>query len=373
MKEEILGKEMKLRHLGWTKLFKEKSGYLKKWTWVDRAKDILLTLFFIIPLIPVFIVIIPVILVVNGRPLFYRGDRYGLNKRIFVMYKFRTLPKGFEDQHPGTLVSRLPEYRLPWFSRFLRDSRLDEFPQLYNVLKGDMDLIGPRPERPSVYNELCKKIKNYDKRFEVRPGIVGYSQLFTPHSTPKRIRSAIDNRAAKYKKGMSEFLILALAAFAVMRSGTKMLFKFLLNKVLQGEVFKKYNEKRGLDRRRIENGKVGLAFGGAFTRGFSEEIRPCGILFDINEEYFRMDSDQKLDVTQTQFVITTTINRRFSKPIPQQERRYAYCHGNICRSYQNLNKDYPYSYIIRYRPVTTLNHYFVDQYFLNKGMMRYVF
>jgi len=229
MVEELLGKGMKLRHLVWTKFFKEKSGYLKKYEWVDRLKDIILTLVFIIPSTPVFILIIPMILIANGRPLFYRGDRYGWGKRIFVMYKFRTLPREFENQYPGTLVSQLPGYRLPWFSRFLRDSRLDELPQLYNVLKGDMDLIGPRPERPCVYNEFCKKIKNYDKRFEVRPGLVGYSQLFTPHSTPKRIRSAIDNRAAKYKKGISEFLILALAAFAVVRTCTKILFRVILN------------------------------------------------------------------------------------------------------------------------------------------------
>jgi len=368
-----MGKGIKLRHLIWLKIFKRKSGYLRGRLWGDRAMEIILSTLLIVFTIPVVLIIIPIILAIHGRPVFYAGNRYGWNKRLFIMYKFRTLPREFEAENHGTLVSYLQGYRLPWFSRFLRDTRLDEIPQLYNVLKGDMDLIGPRPVRPAVYEKACRKIRDYDKRFEVKPGLVGYSQLFTPHSAPKRIRSAIDNRATKYKKGMSEFLILVLAAFAASSACVQLLFRHALSISFKGRFFRNYNEKRGLDRKKITKGTVAFAHDEAFERGFSEEKILCGILYDMNEEYFRMDTNEKIDTTQTQFVITATIKKRFSILKSMPVKKSAYCHGEIFRCYENLNKDHKYSYIFRYRPVTDLNQYFVDQYFLKKGMMLYVF
>ena len=104
------------------------------------------------------------------------------------MYKFRTLPVGAQKKIGSKLLS-FRHCKLPFFSKFLRDTRLDELPQLFNIMKGEMDFLGPRPLRPEIYDHMCKGITNYDLRFNVRPGLVGYSQLFTPHSSPKRIRA----------------------------------------------------------------------------------------------------------------------------------------------------------------------------------------
>ena len=131
----------------------------------------------------------------RGHHVLYVGDRLGLNKKKFRMIKFRTLVSGAN----GIIGKRLlgdGDPLLAPFGRFLRDTRLDELPQLFNVLKGDMRLVGPRPVRPEIYDSLCKGIPNYDRRFDVKPGLVGVSQLFTPHRTPKRLRAYLDNRHA---------------------------------------------------------------------------------------------------------------------------------------------------------------------------------
>lgn len=149
---------------------------------IPLFNKILASLFLIIGL-PVFLIIALIIKLKYGGPVFYKGIRLGMHKKPYVMYKFRTLPVGAQAIL-GAKEFSLKEFRLPWFSRFLRDSRLDELPQLFNILKGEMDFLGPRPLRPEIYEAYCKHIPNYDVRFLVRPGLIGFSQLCTPPQCP---------------------------------------------------------------------------------------------------------------------------------------------------------------------------------------------
>ncbi|MEO0660051.1 MAG: sugar transferase [Planctomycetota bacterium] len=148
--------------------------------------------------------------VVDGRPVLYRGERLGHGARPFAIAKFRTLRTDAQARIGGQLLS--PKHGLKTrCGDFLRETRLDELPQLLLVLKGDMALFGPRPERREVYESHCREIPGYEERFRVRPGVFGYSQILTPHSAPKRLRSAIDRRfAARRSSALFDLALIGL-------------------------------------------------------------------------------------------------------------------------------------------------------------------
>ena len=135
-----------------------------------RIIDIFLSLIFILLFWWLYIVIIILVKKKLGSPVLFKQERPGLNKKIFTMYKFRTMTD--EKDKNGNL---LPDKdRLTKFGRFLRSTSLDEIPELWNVLKGEMSLVGPRPLLVEYLSKYTKKEK---RRHEVRPGITGYAQV----------------------------------------------------------------------------------------------------------------------------------------------------------------------------------------------------
>ncbi|MFO8175893.1 MAG: sugar transferase [Longimicrobiales bacterium] len=110
-------------------------------------------------------------------PRRFQGDRRASDRggRIFRIYKFRTMRSG-SSEGPQVWAAR-NDPRVTWVGQFLRAHRLDELPQLFNVVKGDMNLVGPRPEQPEIFDELRRAIKLYPKRQTVRPGITGWAQV----------------------------------------------------------------------------------------------------------------------------------------------------------------------------------------------------
>ena len=165
------------------------SGAIAKRNFINSLFNKITAAILILLSLPVFIIAPIIIKLVDKGPAFYAGSRLGKNKKEFIMYKFRTLAVNAEAQIGASLVSTSNLKLETPIGKFLRETRLDELPQLINVLKGDMDIIGPRPERQVVYDEMCKQIPWYDKRFAVRPGVIGYSQLFTPHSASTQPKS----------------------------------------------------------------------------------------------------------------------------------------------------------------------------------------
>lgn len=109
-------------------------------------------------------------------PVFYIQERIGLNKKPFAMIKFRTMIHNAE-KHTGPIWAKKNDKRITPVGRILRRTRIDEFPQLINVLRGEMSVIGPRPERSYFVKKLLKKISNYNERFRARPGITGLAQV----------------------------------------------------------------------------------------------------------------------------------------------------------------------------------------------------
>lgn len=143
---------------------------------VKRAMDIVLSLLALVVLSPLMILIALLIKLTSPGPIFYRQERCGLNGKPFQMLKFRTMRVDAEAQTGPVWCKENDPRRTP-LGAFLRRTSLDELPQLINVLKGDMSLVGPRPERPVFIQQFKQTIPNYMIRHCVKAGITGWAQI----------------------------------------------------------------------------------------------------------------------------------------------------------------------------------------------------
>lgn len=141
-----------------------------------RALDIVASAFGLIVTLPLMIVIaLAVMLTSRGRVLF-RQQRVGLHGRVFTVYKFRSMRENAEAE-TGPVWASVNDQRVTVVGKWFRRTRLDELPQLWNVLRGDMSLVGPRPERPEFVRHLTDEIPFYGQRHVLRPGLTGWAQV----------------------------------------------------------------------------------------------------------------------------------------------------------------------------------------------------
>lgn len=140
---------------------------------IKRLFDITVSLIVIVPFFPIWLVVALVIRLTSEGPVFFLQDRPGKDKKIFKVYKFRTMRPGSEKMVKGVEVMK-DDDRVTAVGRFLRRSKLDEIPQCLNVLKGEMSLIGPRPERVDSLADYDEEIS---KRLNMLPGMTGLAQV----------------------------------------------------------------------------------------------------------------------------------------------------------------------------------------------------
>jgi lipopolysaccharide/colanic/teichoic acid biosynthesis glycosyltransferase len=146
---------------------------------VLRALDIVISGATLLLMSPLLIVIAVAIRLASGPPILYRGERVGRAGEIFEMYKFRTLAPDAERRlgpYLGPELTVRTQAEVTSIGRVLRARHLDEIPQLWNVLRGDMSVVGPRPIRPPFFAELCERIPQYWQRLVIRPGVTGFAQ-----------------------------------------------------------------------------------------------------------------------------------------------------------------------------------------------------
>jgi lipopolysaccharide/colanic/teichoic acid biosynthesis glycosyltransferase len=162
---------------------------------VLRTLDVVLSAFFLLVSLPLAIPIALLLLATSGTPLFYRGERVGHGGRVFEMLKFRTLKRGAEDRlgpYLGEELVRRTKAETTTLGGWLRATQLDEIPQLLNVLRGDMSLVGPRPIRPRFFEELAAELPAYWQRLVVRPGLTGFAQVRRGYETSMAEKLAHD-------------------------------------------------------------------------------------------------------------------------------------------------------------------------------------
>ena len=145
-----------------------------------RALDIAFASLFLLVSLPFALLVAVAILVSSGRPILYRGERVGRAGHVFTMYKFRTLRPDAETRLGPYLEEELVRRtrdEVTGLGRWLRAAQLDEIPQFWNVLRGDMSFVGPRPIRPRFFEELAAELPAYWQRLVVRPGLTGLAQV----------------------------------------------------------------------------------------------------------------------------------------------------------------------------------------------------
>ena len=143
---------------------------------LKRLMDIIVSLLILIISLPVIIPAAIAIKLESEGPIFFRQTRCGMNNTFFKIVKFRSMYNDAEKL-TGPVWSQKDDPRITKVGKIIRKVRIDEIPQMYNVLKGEMSLVGPRPERPFFVEKLSKEIKYYKRRLKVRPGITGWAQV----------------------------------------------------------------------------------------------------------------------------------------------------------------------------------------------------
>jgi lipopolysaccharide/colanic/teichoic acid biosynthesis glycosyltransferase len=160
-----------------------------------RLLDIAFASLFLLLALPLLLLIGAGLLITSGGQLLYRGERVGRDGHIFPMLKFRTLRRGAEGRLGPYLGSELVERTRAETTRLgrrLRATQLDELPQLWNVLRGDMSLVGPRPIRPRFFEQLASELPAYWQRLVVRPGLTGFAQVRRSYETSMAEKLAHD-------------------------------------------------------------------------------------------------------------------------------------------------------------------------------------
>jgi exopolysaccharide biosynthesis polyprenyl glycosylphosphotransferase len=149
---------------------------------LKRTYDILLSLTGLIVAAPLFLIVSLFIKLGSRGPIFFNQVRVGRHGKLFNIYKFRSMHQDAE-QITGPTMSFKNDSRVTRIGKIIRKTRLDELPQLWNVLKGDMSFVGPRPERPMFVEKFKKQIPYYTQRFSLRPGITGWAQIRCPYAS----------------------------------------------------------------------------------------------------------------------------------------------------------------------------------------------
>ena len=158
---------------------------------MKRIIDIIGSLVGIVITIPIFLIVGISIKVTDGGPVIYQQTRLTKNGKKFQIYKFRTMVQNAEADGKARLASEDDPRILP-IGRLLRATRLDELPQLFNIWKGEMSIVGPRPERPELAAEIEKEIPEFCYRLKMKAGLTGYAQVYGKYNTTSYDKLKLD-------------------------------------------------------------------------------------------------------------------------------------------------------------------------------------
>jgi lipopolysaccharide/colanic/teichoic acid biosynthesis glycosyltransferase len=193
-----------------------------------RILDVAFASFFVLIALPLLGLISAALMLTSGRPLFYRGQRVGRDGRIFEMLKFRTLRRGAEERlgpYLGPELVERTQAETTRLGRRLRATQLDELPQLWNILRGDMSFVGPRPIRPRFFEQLAAELPAYWQRLVVRPGLTGFAQVRRGYETSMAEKLAHDLEWIAERSMPLYLRTLAATAFRIVAQSLRGLFR----------------------------------------------------------------------------------------------------------------------------------------------------
>ena len=173
---------------------------------VKRAIDIVCSLILIILTFPIMIITAILIKITDGGPVLYKQVRVTRYDKQFKIIKFRSMKVNAEADGKARLAQK-DDNRITWIGKIIRKIRVDELPQLFNILKGDMSFIGPRPERPEIIEEYVKEMPEFAFRTKVKAGLAGYAQVYGKYNTTPYDKLKLD---LAYIEGYSTWLDIRL-------------------------------------------------------------------------------------------------------------------------------------------------------------------
>jgi len=172
-------------------LLSRNAGLSIEQQWMKRVEDIVVSGLILMLFSPIFLVACIAIKFTDGGPVFYKQERLTKNGEVFMIYKFRTMIVDAE-KHTGQVLATEHDPRILPIGKFLRATRLDELPQVINILKGDMSVVGPRPERPQLAREIAAEIPEFPFRLQVKAGLTGYAQVYGKYNTTSYDKLKLD-------------------------------------------------------------------------------------------------------------------------------------------------------------------------------------
>ena len=202
-------------------LLSRNQGLSVEQQWLKRIEDILISLLMLVIFSPVFLLAAVSIKCTDGGPVFYKQERLTLGGKSFMIYKFRTMVVDAEKMSGPVLATDRDPRILP-IGRLLRATRLDELPQILNILKGDMAVVGPRPERPELAAEIERQIPEFSFRLKVKAGLTGYAQVYGKYNTTSYDKLKLDLMyIRKYSLLLDLKLILMTPKIMLMKESTE--------------------------------------------------------------------------------------------------------------------------------------------------------
>ena len=181
---------------------------------VKRIGDVVLSILLFLVLSPLMCMIAIFIKIDSSGPVIFAQERLGKNGVPFLMYKFRSMTVDAEKDGVARLASK-HDSRITPIGKFIRAVRIDELPQLINILKGDLSICGPRPERPEIAAQYCETLPEFALRLQVKAGLTGYAQVYGKYNTSPYDKLQMDLMYIAHQ-GILEDLKLMLATVKVL-------------------------------------------------------------------------------------------------------------------------------------------------------------
>lgn len=184
-------------------------------SFIKRIFDIVCSFIALVVLAPVFIIVALLIKLEDGGPVIYTQIRCTQNKKSFKIYKFRSMC--IDSEKDGIQLSVTNDDRVTRIGKYIRHLKIDELPQLVNILKGDMSIVGPRPERPELIEETIKKVPEFALRMKVKAGLTGYAQVRGYYNTDFLDKLKWDLMYIENYSFLLDIKVIIMTLFAILR------------------------------------------------------------------------------------------------------------------------------------------------------------